>query len=498
MDGTQDISGIEQESICFRGVDDDFNPYEVFVGFYHTKSTTGDSLAQVERDAIQRLGLKIEDLRFQTYDGAGNMSGQYKGCQAVIKQYNPLALYVHCGAHVTSLVASNTSSSIREIRDTLKHVQDLGTLHSRSGKVKEIFKKHQEAPMNLSSDENEEAKPPKPAPIKPLCPTRFLTRSPAVESVLKQYPTVLASLDEASDVLSKDTASTASRLFDAFVKKKTLLALLIAQPILEMLENLNKSLQSRTATACSMMHAVKMVIAQLKYKRNEETFTSIYKSVDKYQVLCKSSEINLEEHQQPRKRFIHEYTSYEPPTVEARYRQIYYEYIDTAVTQLEERFNQTDLHRVASMEKVLFPPSDGTSDNTVDLSMYPEIKVKSVQHEVAFIHNHARNSGVELKTINDMGKFLASLECNTRMLFPSVCALTRLLLLCPASSCEAERSFSSLRRLKTWLRSSMGQERLSALAVCHTHKDMLDNINIERSVEEFVTRTDIRKHIYAK
>jgi hAT family C-terminal dimerisation region len=35
--------------------------------------------------------------------------------------------------------------------------------------------------------------------------------------------------------------------------------------------------------------------------------------------------------------------------------------------------------------------------------------------------------------------------------------LVRLLLVAPASSAEAERSFSALRRLKTWLRSTMTQ-----------------------------------------
>jgi hAT family C-terminal dimerisation region len=53
-------------------------------------------------------------------------------------------------------------------------------------------------------------------------------------------------------------------------------------------------------------------------------------------------------------------------------------------------------------------------------------------------------------------------------------ALNHLLLLCPASSIEAERSFSSLRRLKTWLLSTMTQERLNSVAVCHIHQDLLD------------------------
>ena len=38
-----------------------------------------------------------------------------------------------------------------------------------------------------------------------------------------------------------------------------------------------------------------------------------------------------------------------------------------------------------------------------------------------------------------------------------------------ATSSEAERSFSSLRRLKTYLRSTMTQDRLTGLAMLHIH-----------------------------
>ena len=35
----------------------------------------------------------------------------------------------------------------------------------------------------------------------------------------------------------------------------------------------------------------------------------------------------------------------------------------------------------------------------------------------------------------------------------------------PATSCSAERSFSALRRLKTYLRNTMGQERINSIAL---------------------------------
>ena len=46
--------------------------------------------------------------------------------------------------------------------------------------------------------------------------------------------------------------------------------------------------------------------------------------------------------------------------------------------------------------------------------------------------------------------------------------LVRVMVL-PVTSCEAEHSFSTLRRVKTYLRSTMAQERLSGLALLNIH-----------------------------
>ena len=43
---------------------------------------------------------------------------------------------------------------------------------------------------------------------------------------------------------------------------------------------------------------------------------------------------------------------------------------------------------------------------------------------------------------------------------PEIQTLLKLLMVSPESSCDVERSFTALRRLKTWLRNSMSQRRL--------------------------------------
>ena len=44
-------------------------------------------------------------------------------------------------------------------------------------------------------------------------------------------------------------------------------------------------------------------------------------------------------------------------------------------------------------------------------------------------------------------------------MFPNICQLLRIVSTLPATSCECERSISVLRRLKTYLRTTMAEER---------------------------------------
>ena len=59
-------------------------------------------------------------------------------------------------------------------------------------------------------------------------------------------------------------------------------------------------------------------------------------------------------------------------------------------------------------------------------------------------------------------------ECDDD-LFPNIYALLKICATIPAMSCECERSASSLRRLHTYNRACMGQERLSSFALMHIH-----------------------------
>ena len=83
-------------------------------------------------------------------------------------------------------------------------------------------------------------------------------------------------------------------------------------------------------------------------------------------------------------------------------------------------------------------------------------------------------------------------------MFPQVEELLQNLLVSPASSCTAERSFSALRRLKTLLRSTMTQQRLNHLMICHVHRERLSALNPQKIAEEFIKSDERRKTIFGK
>ena len=78
-------------------------------------------------------------------------------------------------------------------------------------------------------------------------------------------------------------------------------------------------------------------------------------------------------------------------------------------------------------------------------------------------------------------------------IFPNLFTMLKIVKTLPVSSCEAERSFSTLRRLNTWLRrlntwlrSSMGNARLSNLARIHIHRDRAQCLPRDKIVKIFV------------
>ncbi|CAI6376491.1 unnamed protein product [Macrosiphum euphorbiae] len=69
--------------------------------------------------------------------------------------------------------------------------------------------------------------------------------------------------------------------------------------------------------------------------------------------------------------------------------------------------------------------------------------------------------------------------------YPNLYKLIQVAITIPVSSATCERSFSAMRRVKNWLRTSMGQNRFTNLASICIERDITNNIDTERILNKF-------------
>ncbi|CAM8884341.1 unnamed protein product [Rhodiola kirilowii] len=71
------------------------------------------------------------------------------------------------------------------------------------------------------------------------------------------------------------------------------------------------------------------------------------------------------------------------------------------------------------------------------------------------------------------------------------------MLIVPVTVASAERSFSKLKILKSYLRSTMSQERLNALALISIEHEFLEKLDYDRLIDDFASKS-ARRSMFRK
>ena len=81
---------------------------------------------------------------------------------------------------------------------------------------------------------------------------------------------------------------------------------------------------------------------------------------------------------------------------------------------------------------------------------------------------------------------MKGLSKGQKLLIGEVVKLLKLVIVMPATNAVSERSFSAMRRLYTYLRTNMSQNRLNNMMVLHVHKEKTDALKLVKVANEFV------------
>lgn len=95
--------------------------------------------------------------------------------------------------------------------------------------------------------------------------------------------------------------------------------------------------------------------------------------------------------------------------------------------------------------------------------------------------------------------FLLFMENNLSKVFSETVTLLKIIITTPMSTAEAERCFSTLKRVKTFLRNTMTQDRLNALAMLSMEKRLVNEMADfnQKVIDRFASLKDRRaKFLY--
>lgn len=158
---------------------------------------------------------------------------------------------------------------------------------------------------------------------------------------------------------------------------------------------------------------------------------------------------------------------------EMRFKMIFFEILDTLSMQLDDRFKSLpqlkfiDLLNNKLFEKYIvnFPNDSMHSLKEIYGSFFDFVKLENELHVVYtsdFLKQQSVKNISEHITAYSLGEALSEVK-----------KLTDLILTIPYTTAGVERTFSALKRIKSYSRNTMGQERLSSLALFSIEKSVL-------------------------
>ena len=182
------------------------------------------------------------------------------------------------------------------------------------------------------------------------------------------------------------------------------------------------------------------------------------------------------------------------------------------VSCLKDRFEQPGYQTYLNLEQILIKACQG-KELVEELDFICNFYKEDLQKDLLRVQLHTLHVDFKSKfeerygtsmseasciTIFDIKEYFQSLSSAQRDLFDQVCSVAKLVLVMPATNATSERSFSALRRVKSYLRNSMSQQRLNNLMLLHVHKVLTDSIDVVGVANEFVGESEHRLQVFGK
>lgn len=536
VDSCQDVGVMDQVAICVRYVRNGI-VYERLICMTPIRTTTGKQYFELVKTELNNLGLDLKNIISSAFDGASNMSGKYNGLQAILKEVSPNMIYTHCYAHALNLVMIDSCSSCLEARIFFGCLEKVAVLIGNSYKRMSKWTEH------LDQIVDGRAKLRK---LQKIGVTRWWAKDKALKTIfdIERYFVLLKTLFNIAytNEFESKVSFEAQSILQMFLKFDTILTAFIFKTLFKYSTPVSKYLQTISLdylTAHKMIESLQKKLCNMR-KDSISTFDNIFNDALAFATsdndILSQNKIELEietkllcKRQRKIKKLFEESATDESNSAfdntKHKYRvSVYQVVIDTASTQLNHRFNDSNgIMQDASRRSRRFKSINE------DTTIFPQEALKSlaklscVEHEslvdqlksfASTYHNISNNiiylsknipSIIESDSDSESDDEETTVYCtngeNCQKCIP--CALKFLkdfnlhsssysnlyiayetLLTVSFTQVSCERSFSKLKMIKNRLRSLIGQDLLESFILINSEVDIISEWNYNDIIDK--------------
>ncbi|CAF1446569.1 unnamed protein product [Rotaria sordida] len=447
---SRDVAGHQQMSVVLRVIDDEktkstnYFIQEFLLGLIALHSLDTRSLANAIVEILKKYNIDLNLLIALCFDGASIMGGKNAGVQAILREkFMPKASYIHCHVHRLNLVIVDVCVSISYVSEFYSVIKKIHNYFTASSVTNERFRDAQNQLKLFHTN------------LKLWAHIRWDSRWTSIDAILKNYQVIILAFDD----LIKDGGDRAVDTLDYGKAQQLILS----------------------------------IIEELTLSQDEKSFEQLFQTIA---IFCQQNSINLNDRpRQHRKRavsirfkdsFIISTVGQRDDSLNEQYYKthIYYQLIDNILVELKDRFSSKNLHILSSVSS-LCPDSDTFLhfDSLKPFADHLNFDRGVLSNELVVVKPMLQKKS--LATIIGLYQELYSF----RQAFPTLVALIESAITIPVSSTTCERTFSKMKLIKTTVRNTMSDDRLSDLCLLAVERDI--DVNFEELIDKF---SDIHKN----
>ncbi|XP_063816563.1 solute carrier family 35 member C2 isoform X1 [Pseudophryne corroboree] len=450
VDETTDVTSKAQLSVILRYVAKS-EVKEAFLGFDDvSEDRRAPAIAEYLLGVLEQYNC-LKKLVSQTYDGASVMASDLNGLQARIKEKIPEAMFIHCYAHKLNLVYLHSAKCMPQCKTFFKTLEGLSGFFNKSAKRTHLL------------DDIVKRRLPRAAP------TRWSSNSRLVQTISTYQSDIRAMfqiMKENPRDWDNDTLYIAKG-YDLWLSKASTCFFIMAyEGIFNETDALFRVLQNKIMDIGFCCAQIRDTMGAVDRQRQE--FDNFY---NRFEQKCVT--LGLTDNAQSNQ------------VIRDERKIMFYNILDNVCVQMKARFDHfSELSFLGLVDCTKFYDMSQQFDDTKlqSLSKYAKyfdfVRLKTDLNGL-YSSEMVRN---ECKSPTQLLSFVT--ENNLVQTVPEATKLLQLVLTIPTTSIE--RSFSALKRLKTYSRNKTDQGRLSSLAIISIETGRL--LKLKENREDFYNK----------